>query len=236
MRTLNHFGSGPLSAVSRPKAPTVARDSVAGHARMRRAILVTESLFAIRPRFQFQVDIRIRHFIIGGAVADDEEGGILVREIQEVMSVAGASRKANACARPDGLATCVRHEREFTLNHIDELILLRVRVTGRRLTAGLDPNEIHSVILQPRIVPQAPIVPLTLPLPERLRIARCVALGHIAWFEYFRSPCHSRLPPQIPERLHPLSAASKIAPPRATVHTLPAVGGHCEARAARHDF
>ena len=26
---------------------------------------------------------------------------------------------------------------------------------------------------------------LTLSLPEWLRIARCVALGHIAWFEYF---------------------------------------------------
>src|SRR5262245_62218883 len=104
-RTLNHFGSGPLSAVSRLKAPNVARNSVACHARIRRAILVTESLCAIRPRFQFQVDIRIGHFIIGGAIADDQEGGILFGEIQEVMSVAGACRKANACARPDGLAT-----------------------------------------------------------------------------------------------------------------------------------
>src|SRR5262245_63297277 len=101
------------------------------------------------------------------------------------MSVAGACRKANACARPDGLTTCVRHEHKFALDHIDELILLRVRVTGRRLTARLDPNKIHSIILQARIVPQAPIVSLTLSLPERLRIARCVALGHIDWFEYF---------------------------------------------------
>src|SRR5262245_1213370 len=109
------------------------------------------------------------------------------------MSIAGACRKANARAGPDGLTTCIRHEHEFALDHVDELILLRVRVAGRRLAAGQDPNEIDAVILQPRMVPEAPVVPLALALPERLGIARCVALGHIAGFEDFRSPCHSRL-------------------------------------------
>jgi len=38
-------------------------------------------------------------------------------------SVTGAGRKAKVCARPDRVTTCVRHEHEFALDHIDELIL-----------------------------------------------------------------------------------------------------------------
>jgi hypothetical protein len=58
--------------------------SVAGRAWIRRAILVTESLGAIRPCFQFQVDIGIRHFITCSAVANDQKGCILFGEVQEV--------------------------------------------------------------------------------------------------------------------------------------------------------
>ena len=40
-----------------------------------------------------------------------------------MMAVAGACRKADARAGPDGLATGVRHEHELALEHVDELIL-----------------------------------------------------------------------------------------------------------------
>ncbi len=79
-----------------------------------------------------------------------------------------------------GPTVCVRHEHEFALEHIDELILLRMCVTSRRLAARQDPNEIDPIILQPRMVSEAPIVPLALSLPERLGITECVALRHIA--------------------------------------------------------
>ena len=54
-----------------------------------------------------------------------------------------------------------------------------MRVTGRRLAAGQDPNEIDAVVLESRMVAQAPVVALALSFPERLRIARRVALWHI---------------------------------------------------------
>ena len=91
------------------------------------------------------------------------------------------------------VATRVGHEHELALEHVDELILLRMRVTGRRLAAGQNPNEIDAVVLEPRMVAQAPVVALALPFPERLRIARCVALWHIGGPEYLRSPRHGRV-------------------------------------------
>ena len=90
---------------------------------------------AIGSSFQFQVDIRIHHFIIGGAVADDQEGGLALGAIQEVMSVAGACRKANARARPDGLTACVREVPSARLRVIEiqsEEPLMRRRVRGLR--------------------------------------------------------------------------------------------------------
>src|SRR6476661_10324580 len=65
-----------------------------------------------------------------------------------------------------------------------------MRVTGRRLSAGQDPNEVDAVVLEPRMVAQASVETLALSLPERLRIARRVALWHIGWSEDLRSLCH----------------------------------------------
>jgi homoserine acetyltransferase len=52
-------------------------------------------------------------------------------------------------SRPDSFATRIRHEHELALNHVDELILLRMRVTGQRLAAGQNPREIDAVVLEP---------------------------------------------------------------------------------------
>jgi hypothetical protein len=52
------------------------------------------------------------------------------------MAVAGACGKADARAGPDGLSACVHHEYELALEHGYEFVLLRMRVTGRRLPAG----------------------------------------------------------------------------------------------------
>src|SRR5262245_32157548 len=68
-----------------------------------------------------------------------------------------------------------------------------MRVTGRRLATGQDPNEVDAVVLEPRMVAQASVETLALSLPERLGIARRVALWHISWSEDLRSLCHLRL-------------------------------------------
>ena len=105
--------------------------SVTCHAWIRCSILATEPFDAIRSRFQLQIDIGISHLIACSPVADHEEDGILLRHIQKMVTVAGPRREADAHARPDGFATRVRDEHELALDHVDELILFRMRVTGR---------------------------------------------------------------------------------------------------------
>jgi hypothetical protein len=80
-------------------------------------------------------------------VADHEEDGILLREIQEMMAVARSSWKTDAGARPNGFAIRVGHKHELALNHVNELVLLGMRVSRRRLTTGQNPNKIDAVIL-----------------------------------------------------------------------------------------
>ena len=53
---------------------------------------------AIRSCFQRKIDIRIGYFIARGPVADHEKDGIFAGQIQEMMPVAGARRKADARA------------------------------------------------------------------------------------------------------------------------------------------
>src|SRR5215475_8922840 len=110
-----------------------------------------------------------------------------------MMAIARSSWKADADARPNGFATRVGHKHQLALNHVNELVLLRMRVPRRRLTIGQNPNKVDAVIFEPRMIAEAPGIALALSLPERLRIAGCVALRQIGWPEYLRSSCHSRL-------------------------------------------
>jgi len=61
-----------------------------------------ETFHAIRPRFQFQIDVRIRDLITCRPVADYEEDRVFLREIQEMMAVARSGWKADAGALPNG--------------------------------------------------------------------------------------------------------------------------------------
>jgi hypothetical protein len=112
---------------------------------------------------------------------------------QEMMAVARSSWKADAGARPNGFATRVGHKHELPLYHVNELVLLRMRVSRRRLTIGQNPNKVDAVILEPRMIAEASGIALALSLPERLGIAGCVALRHIGWPECLRSSCHGPL-------------------------------------------
>src|ERR1700731_2226526 len=65
-----------------------------------------------------------------------------------MMAVARSSWKADAGARPNGFATRVGHKHELALNHVNELVLLGMRVSRRRLTTGQNANKIDAVILE----------------------------------------------------------------------------------------
>ena len=68
------------------------------------------------------------------------------------MAIARSSWKADAGARPNGFATRVGHKHELALNHVNELVLLGMRVSRRRLTIGQNPNKVDAVILEPRMI------------------------------------------------------------------------------------
>ena len=74
------LGRDGASCHNRPlggsKHQAVTRGEVAGHALVRRAIFVTEFLGAIRPHFQIQIDIRIRHFIMRDALLSGTSPGV----------------------------------------------------------------------------------------------------------------------------------------------------------------
>src|SRR5450631_1933402 len=110
-----------------------------------------------------------------------------------MMAVARSGWKADAGTWLNGFATRVGHKHEFTLEHVNELVLLGMSVSGRRLAAGQNSNEIDAVILEPGMIAQAPVIALALSLPEQLGIAGCVALRHIGWFEYPGPSRHARL-------------------------------------------
>ena len=97
--------------------------SIPGWTRIRGTVFPAEASYAIGPRFQLQIDVRIRHLIACCPVADHEEDGILLREIQEMMAIARSSWKADAGARPNGFTTRVGHKHELALNHVNELVL-----------------------------------------------------------------------------------------------------------------
>jgi hypothetical protein len=104
----------------------------------------------------------MRHLIACRPVADHEEDGILLREIQEMVAIARSSWKADAAARPNGFATRVGHKHELALNHVNELVLLRMRVSRRRLTIGQNPNKVDALILEPRMIAETPGIALAL--------------------------------------------------------------------------
>ena len=58
--------------------------------------------------------------------------------------MAVACWKADAGARPDGLATRVGYENEFARKHVNELVLLGMGMSSGRLTTGRNSNKIDG--------------------------------------------------------------------------------------------
>ena len=113
---------------------------------------MTKRPYSIGVCLQLQVDVRVSSFVAWGAVSYDEKGGIVVGRIQEVVTIASARRECDAGARPDRLAPCIGDEDEFTFDDVNEFILFRVGVPGRRLAAWLDTYEVDAVVFEPTVI------------------------------------------------------------------------------------
>ena len=118
---------------------------------------MTKRLYSIGTCFQLQVDVRISDCVAWRAVSHDQKGCIIVGRIQEVMTIASACRECDARTWPDRLASRIGDKDEFTLDDVNELILFRVGVPGRRLAAWLDTYEVDAVVLEPAVIAETPV-------------------------------------------------------------------------------
>jgi len=92
--------------VTPPPAETAESGvSVAGCRRVRRTVLVQESSLAVRADADAKIDVGVGDFVVGRAVAHDEEGGVTVGQVQEMVSIARTSGKCYARPCSDRLST-----------------------------------------------------------------------------------------------------------------------------------
>src|SRR5215510_10621234 len=131
---------------------------------------MTKRLYSIGACLQLQVDVRIGDFVAWCAVSHDQKGGIVVGRIQKVVTIASARRECNAGARPDCLASRIGDEDEFTLDDVNEFILFRVGVPGRRLATWLDTYEVDAVAFEPPVIAETPGPSFALAVAEWCRI------------------------------------------------------------------
>ena len=128
-------------------------------------------LYSIGTGLLLQVDVRVRDFVVCRAVSHDQKGCIIVGLIQEVMTIASACRECDAGAWPDRLASGIGDEDEFTLDDVNELILFRVGVPSRRLSARLNTYEVDAVVLEPTVIAETPVPAFALGITKWCRIA-----------------------------------------------------------------
>ena len=91
------------------------------------------------------------------------------------MTIASACRECDAGAWPDRLASRIGDEDEFTLDDVNELILLRVGVPSRRLAARLDTYEVDAVVLEPTVIAETPVPTFVLGVTKWRRYSRFFA-------------------------------------------------------------
>src|SRR3954470_23636644 len=131
---------------------------------------MSKRLYSVRACLQFQIYVWISDFIAWRAVSHDKKCGIVVGHIQEVVTVSSTRRECDASARRDCLAPRIGDEDEFAFNDVNEFILFRVGVPGRRLAAGLDTYKVHDIVFDPAVISQTTIPAFALAVPKWCRI------------------------------------------------------------------
>jgi len=132
---------------------------------------MTKRLYSIGAYLQLQVDVRIGEFVAWRAVSHDQKGGIVVGRIQKVVTIASARRECDAGARSDRLASRIGDEDEFTLDDVNEFILFRVGVPGRRLAAWLDTHEVDAEVFEATVIAETPVPSFALAVTKWCRIS-----------------------------------------------------------------
>lgn len=107
-----------------------------------------------------EVIARIAAFITSGAVADFQINDITVGSVRQLVGDAlRGESSAHAGRKIYFFRIC--YERGFTLENVDELILLAVPMQERGFTAGCKPCQVYPEILETKEVAQRSLFPLS---------------------------------------------------------------------------
>src|SRR5262245_15766940 len=132
-----------------------SRSVICARASIRCAILVDEdatpSIFALHGD---EIIIGIGCAVAGRAIADLEIDDVLVPVIDEMMPVPGSRLEPRAHAGLQLCLTFVRDQDRMTVDDVDELILLGMRMTERRHRPRFQGGEIHAEDGQPEEITQ----------------------------------------------------------------------------------
>ena len=94
------------------------------------------------------------------------------------MCVAGPGGKSGAHPGSQYLLTIIGLQHHFAFQHIDELVLARMRMPVGGLPSRNDPGQVDAEIMQPRVIAEPPVVARRIRGAVRFRIAREVGFAH----------------------------------------------------------
>jgi len=97
------------------------------------------------------IDVRIDAAILAIAVADLEYPGRAAGFIDEVVAIGVAVSERGAISGPQHLLATVGDQRQLTLEHPHQFVLMAVPVTLAGPSAGFDDGQIHPELSQARM-------------------------------------------------------------------------------------
>src|SRR5580692_448203 len=120
---------------------------------VRRPVLVPVAPLArIATGREHHVDVGVLPMVLVRARADDEEHRIGRSAVLETVAVANPSLEPGGVPRSHRLLTLVGDEHDFSLDDVDELILVRMPVALARPDARRETNKIDAKLREPRRV------------------------------------------------------------------------------------
>src|ERR1700683_1503779 len=105
-----------------------------------------------------EIDVGILHAFALGARADFEIDGVTVGAVDQTMGDAAAGLEAGGLSRLEHDLAVVLVQGQFTLEHINELILVLMDVAQRRRRVRLDASDIDAALGEPDGVADASLL------------------------------------------------------------------------------
>src|SRR5690606_13963038 len=116
--------------------------------------------------------IRVVHGFRRRAVADLEVDRRGRATVDQMMTIFATGWKPGCDPRLETLLAGFRHQRDVALQHVDELVLVRMPVPQRRPRAGRQLHEVDAEMAEPERVAQGPLATRFAGTGQRRRVSR----------------------------------------------------------------